>query len=239
MTERLGLVATESGYPGPRTGQAGDPGARRRTRAGLLTATLLAVATVLSAPVQATAASTWTMQDRFARETVRQGDEDTSTYAIEHVTELQRRLHRAGSYDGPVTGYFGSLTKAAVERFQRAVNLPVSGVATHATWERLIPRSTRLWRAPDVCKTDGWHACYNRTRHEVMLFHNGTLWNAWLVRGGASDTPTRRGRHHVYYRDVDHVSSQFGSPMPYSQFFDRGQALHGSRAMMDPYHGHS
>jgi hypothetical protein len=27
--------------------------------------------------------------------------------------------------------------------------------------------------------------------------------------------------------------------MPYSQFFSGGQALHGSRNMMDPYEGHS
>jgi hypothetical protein len=27
--------------------------------------------------------------------------------------------------------------------------------------------------------------------------------------------------------------------MPYSQFFSGGQALHGSRLMMDPYVGHS
>ena len=34
------------------------------------------------------------------------------------VTELQKRLTALGDYSGPVTGYFGSLTQAAVEKFQ-------------------------------------------------------------------------------------------------------------------------
>jgi lipoprotein-anchoring transpeptidase ErfK/SrfK len=74
----------------------------------------------------------------------------------------------------------------------------------------------------------------------VNLYHDGVLLNSWLVRGGGASTPTRTGTFRVYYRDIDHVSSTFDSaPMPYSQFFSGGQALHGSRLMMDPYVGHS
>jgi hypothetical protein len=74
----------------------------------------------------------------------------------------------------------------------------------------------------------------------VNLYHDGALLNSWLVRGGSSSTPTRTGTALVYYRDIDHVSSTFDdAPMPYSQFFSGGQALHGSRLMMDPFVGHS
>jgi hypothetical protein len=92
---------------------------------------------------------------------------------------------------------------------------------------------------PKVCKNPGWHACYDRQAHQVTLWHNGTLHNSWLVRGGGSQYKTRLGTNRVYYRDIDHVSGLYGSPMPYSQFFDGGQALHGSALMMNPFVGHS
>ena len=67
-----------------------------------------------------------------------------------------------------------------------------------------------------------------------------TVIPAAAVRGGDYYTPTRTGRFRVYYRDIDHVSTTYDdAPMPYSQFFSGGEALHGSRYMMDPYVGHS
>ena len=178
---------------------------------------------------------------RFARETVRYGDQDTSSSHIEHVYELQYRLTWAGVYDGPVTGYFGDLTQAAVKRYQRRIHLPASGVADTATWRHLIPATIRGRKhIPDACADgSGWDACYDRTRHEVTLWRDGKPRNAWLVRGGGSDTPTRTGDFTVYYRDIDHVSGLYDSPMPYSQFFSGGQAFHGSATMVDPFTGHS
>ncbi len=35
------------------------------------------------------------------------------------------------------------------------------------------------------------------------------------------------------------MSSIYGTPMPYSQFFSGGQAFHGSPFMMDPWQDHS
>ncbi len=43
-----------------------------------------------------------------------------------------------------------------------------------------------------------------------------------------NDTPTREGLFHVYWKDEDHVSNEFGSAMPFSMFFDGGQAVHYS-----------
>jgi len=181
------------------------------------------------------------LKKRLAREVVKRGDEDRGVHAIEHVTELQHRLHRAHVYRGPVTGYFGDLTRAAVQRFQRRAQLRVSGVATEATWRVLLPRTVRNRDAlPRKC-TDGvgWHACYDRSRHQVTLWKRGRLWNTWLVRGGDRGYETRTGRFRVFYRDKDHVSGIYGTAMPYSQFFSGGQAFHGSPSMLDPYGGHS
>ena len=73
----------------------------------------------------------------------------------------------------------------------------------------------------------------------MTLWHNGEMRNSWLVRGGDSTTPTRTGTYAVFLRDIDHVSSLFDAPMPYAQFFDGGQALHGSVYMIDPFVDHS
>ncbi len=43
------------------------------------------------------------------------------------VIELQTRLTAIGFYKGPITGYFGGLTKAAVTAFQKANGLPATG----------------------------------------------------------------------------------------------------------------
>jgi hypothetical protein len=178
---------------------------------------------------------------RFNREVVRPGDVDADPYHIEHVYEVQRRLLRLGLFDAIPNGTFGPVTKAGVMSFQRANGLPVTGVVTHRTWRPLIKQTVLGKRSvPKVCKRRGWHACYDRLHHQVSLYHRGVLLNSWLVRGGAADTPTRTGSFVVYLRDIDHVSGMYDdAPMPYSQFFSGGQALHGSRLMMDPYVGHS
>jgi lipoprotein-anchoring transpeptidase ErfK/SrfK len=219
--------------------------------AALATAALTTALTTVLAPAAASASaasarpgavgSRAAAPAKLVRETVSYGDQDTSASKIQHVHELQYRLRCAGVYDGPVTGYFGDLTKAAVQRYQRRTDLPVSGIAGRATWKRLIAATIR-GRAdiPAACEDGtGWDACDDRTRHEVTLWHDGVLINAWLARGGAADHQTRTGDFTVYYRDIDHVSSLYDSPMPYSQFFSGGEAFHGSATMVDPFTGHS
>lgn len=207
-----------------------------------LTALLLALTALAPAELatlDSTNAATWSLRDRFSREVVQRGDVDRDPYHIEHVYEVQLRLQRLGLFDVRPTGTFGPITEAGVKAFQKRNGLPVTGRVGYSTWPPLIRQSVR-GRAgvPTDCKSTGWHACYDRWWHQVNLYHNGKLFSSWLVRGGSATTPTRTGRFHVYYRDVDHVSSLFNTPMPYSQFFSGGQALHGSRVMMDPYVGH-
>jgi hypothetical protein len=206
---------------------------------------VLLLSLAVLAPLQAmtaepAGAATRAHSDRFRREVVERGDVDRDPYHIEHVYEVQIRLKRLGFFHVQPTGTFGPITEAAVKAFQKQNGLPVTGRVDQRTWRPLINQSVRGRNAvPAGCTTKGWHACYDRRWHQVNLYHGGTLLNSWLVRGGASDTPTRLGKFRVYYRDIDHVSSVFHTPMPFSQFFSGGQALHGSRLMMDPYVGHS
>ncbi|NEP12325.1 MAG: peptidoglycan-binding protein [Symploca sp. SIO2C1] len=49
------------------------------------------------------------------------------------VASLQRNMQTSGYYNGPITGYYGSFTEAAVIAFQKAKGLQVDGIAGPAT----------------------------------------------------------------------------------------------------------
>ncbi|MBD1897007.1 peptidoglycan-binding protein [Coleofasciculus sp. FACHB-129] len=53
------------------------------------------------------------------------------------VTALQTNLMAANYYKGPVTGYYGKLTEAAVRRFQAISDLDADGIAGSETLEAL------------------------------------------------------------------------------------------------------
>jgi lipoprotein-anchoring transpeptidase ErfK/SrfK len=46
------------------------------------------------------------------------------------------------------------------------------------------------------------------------------------VRSGRAGDRTRTGWFRIYRRDKHHWSSLYDAPMPYSQFFSRGEAFH-------------
>lgn len=210
---------------------------------GALLSAGLAAGVLLLAPVgsdAATADARAPMDRRFSREVVQAGDRDRSPYHIEHVRELQWRLRREGQFRFHPNGRFGPATLAAVTRFQRRHDLRPSGRANRATWRVLLTDSNKnLHTARRRCSGQGWHVCYDRHNHQLTLWRNGRFWNTWLVRGGMAGNKTRTGDFTVFRRYRHHRSNLFGSAMPYSQFFSGGEALHGSRIMMDPYKGHS
>ena len=53
------------------------------------------------------------------------------------VTSLQKKLQSAGYFDGPITGYYGSLTQEAVINFQKAKGLTANGIADEETLQAL------------------------------------------------------------------------------------------------------
>ncbi len=66
------------------------------------------------------------------------------------VKDLQKQLQAAGYYEGPVTGYFGSLTEAGVIRFQQAKGLRASGIADSATLATLAKGGPRPAPSPNT-----------------------------------------------------------------------------------------
>lgn len=69
------------------------------------------------------------------------------------VTQLQQNLTAAGFYDGPITGYYGELTQAAVMRFQQARGLSADGIAGPATLTAL--QNTGTTYQPTATPTTG------------------------------------------------------------------------------------
>jgi DNA invertase Pin-like site-specific DNA recombinase/peptidoglycan hydrolase-like protein with peptidoglycan-binding domain len=79
---------------------------------------------------------------------------DGSTVQQRRVRVLQRALRRHRAAPGPVDGYFGPLTEAAVLRFQTAAGVAVDGVVGPHTWKALAPakRGGRTRNAADKRK---------------------------------------------------------------------------------------
>jgi Putative peptidoglycan binding domain/L,D-transpeptidase catalytic domain len=193
-----------------------------------------------TATATATPAPTMAGYPRFYRASVKRGDADGDVYHIRNIRELQYRLRWAGVYTASATGYFGPITETAVKAFQRRVGLPVTGAVNLPTWQKLISATTRyLYRVPAVCKASGWHSCYDRASHQLFGYYSGTLWNVWLVRGGAYASQTDLGTFTVYARYATKTSTIYGTLMHYFQKYNGAEGLHGSITMIDPLVGHS
>jgi peptidoglycan hydrolase-like protein with peptidoglycan-binding domain len=159
----------------------------------------------------------------------------------DEVRELQARLRQIDWFEGDVTGFYGDLTTEAVEGFQAKREIPVTGEVDQRTMDRLLGMTTEPTAAElanqlgentpgalDPRCTTGRVLCIDKTSSTLRYVVDGTVVQTLDVRFGASSTPTREGTFSVTYKDADHVSSLYGSSMPYSMFFSRGQAVHYS-----------
>jgi L,D-transpeptidase catalytic domain/Putative peptidoglycan binding domain len=158
------------------------------------------------------------------------------------VRELQARLRQIAWFSGDVTDHYGEHTVAAVRGFQAKRQVAVTGAVDRTTLDLLQtmthqPTADELAnRRPDPadgapldarCRT-GRALCIDKTSSSLRWVVDGHVRKSLDVRFGSSYTPTREGLFHVYWKDRDHVSHEYGSAMPLSMFFSRGQAVHYS-----------
>lgn len=159
------------------------------------------------------------------------------------VRSLQARLRQIAWFSGKVTDSYGPATRAAVAGFQAKRGLPDLGYVDAATLARL-KAMTRTPTADELANkisdgtftdapldprcTTGRTLCIDKTSRTIRWVVDGEVRRTMAVRFGASYTPTREGLFHVESKSRDHVSSLFGSAMPFAMFFSRGQAVHYS-----------
>jgi peptidoglycan hydrolase-like protein with peptidoglycan-binding domain len=155
------------------------------------------------------------------------------------VRDLQARLVSIQWLFGDVTGTYDDATVEAVKGFQAKREIPVTGEVDQRTLDRLHAMTStpthaamyNLGNQPGAldarCRT-GRVLCIDKTSQTLRWVVDGQVQQTLDVRFGASYSPTREGVFHVYWKDEDHVSQLYGSEMPYSMFFSRGQAVHYS-----------
>ncbi|QKW08777.1 L,D-transpeptidase family protein [Streptomyces sp. NA04227] len=156
------------------------------------------------------------------------------------VRELQARLRQLKHFDRSPTGYYGSITANSVSAFQGAHGLTRTGKADLKTWlkvqdltdvptrDELYPPTTRQPAKPDSRCLKGRVLCISKTSRTLQWMVNGKVLAAMDVRFGSQYTPTREGEFSVFWKNKDHVSTLYDTPMPYAMFFSGGQAVHYS-----------
>ncbi|MBW5424480.1 L,D-transpeptidase family protein [Streptomyces sp. BG9H] len=144
----------------------------------------------------------------------------------------QRELEREVGL--PVDGRQSPADCEAIRRLQQRLGIrPADGHASTRTYRFVL--ADRIRRDPAErrgCPARSYRVtCVDLTR-QILWTQTGRklVFDPVPVRSGRDGLETRRGWHRVYWKSRDHFSSLYQVPMPFAQFFDGGQALHGTRS---------
>ncbi|MEV7413707.1 L,D-transpeptidase family protein [Streptomyces sp. NPDC089919] len=132
----------------------------------------------------------------------------------------------------PVDGRQSEADCRAVRAFQEAQGLdPADGYPDLATYRTtLVVEERRHPNRDGRCPAEaGRVVCVDLTRQLMWVQRGGKpVYQAVPVRSGREGQETRTGRHEIDERVIDEHSELYDdAPMPYAQYFDGGQALHG------------
>ncbi|MGW7441198.1 L,D-transpeptidase family protein [Streptomyces sp. NPDC054849] len=120
----------------------------------------------------------------------------------------------------------------AIRAFQRKNGLtPADGYPGVATFRTMLVVAARPDpNADGDCPVRSYRVtCVDMDRQLLWVQRDGdVVFPPVPIRTGRDTQETRRGWHEVYWRSKNHTSTLYAnSPMPFSQFFDGGQAIHG------------
>lgn len=119
----------------------------------------------------------------------------------------------------------------AIRRFQQTHRIapatgfagPVTGAMVRVARARKNPN--RAGHCPTLTQRT---ACVDLNRQLMWIQQGGrVILEPMPIRSGAPTMETRTGSYRIYLRRWRHISNLYGTRMPYAQFFDRGEALHG------------
>ncbi|MER7072178.1 peptidoglycan-binding protein [Terrabacter sp. NPDC000476] len=162
------------------------------------------------------------------------------------VRELQRRLGAKKLWPYAFSGVYGWTLGQKVLAFQRAYDVPQSGVVDQRTWARLravtwtpgtfdqhrylsgarplMPAASSLDKR---CRT-GRVMCVDKDTRTLTWVVDGKPLMVMWARFGKRGLETREGTFRVSRKYEYVISNLFFTPMPYSMFFSGGQAVHYS-----------
>ena len=107
-------------------------------------------------------------------------------------------------------------------------------VATVGLWMVVTPATADAATMP--CARAA-RACVDPATQEAWLVRGGkVIYGPVKVRTGRPGFRTAPGTFHVTFKDRNHVSSVYHTPMPYSVFFNGGDAFHQG-SLTVPSHG--
>jgi len=117
----------------------------------------------------------------------------------------------------------------AIRKFQRKNGIePAEGYAGTVTG-KVVKRLRLSADRADKCDARAKVVCVDLKSQTAWIAKKGKItWGPYAIRSGRDGYETRTGLFHVYTKDIDHVSSIYGSPMPYAMFFSGGIAFHTS-----------
>ena len=168
---------------------------------------------------------------------------NTESISVGTRSPAVKTLHRKLRFLTPYQKIFGH---EATHKTLRAVNHlrfkyglpPVEKVG--AKTAALINSKYGKGKVPQRCLQKQKIVCVSTHQKVGKLFVRGEPVLTFDTRFGTSATPTRKGLHYVYSKQEYLISDLTGTPMPYSLFFDGGQALHYSEFFArDGYNGGS
>ncbi|MFD4631556.1 L,D-transpeptidase [Streptomyces sp. NPDC058284] len=142
--------------------------------------------------------------------------------------ELERELRL------PVDGRQSTADCEAIRRLQRRLGIrPADGRATLRTYRLVV--ADRVRRDPAArrdCPVRPYRiTCVDLTRQVLWVQSGrGLVFDPVPIRSGRDGLETRKGWQRVYWKSRDHYSTIYHVAMPYAQFFNGGQALHGTRS---------
>ncbi|MEV0319862.1 L,D-transpeptidase family protein [Streptomyces sp. NPDC050658] len=141
--------------------------------------------------------------------------------------QLERELRR------PVDGVQSPEDCAAIRNLQRRLGVkPADGRASLRTYRVLVAdQARRNPAARKACPARAYRVvCADLTRQILWVqVKRRLVFDPVPMRSGRDGLETRRGWHRIYWKHRDHFSTIYDVPMPYAQFFNGGQALHGTR----------
>nr|WP_231974353.1 L,D-transpeptidase [Tessaracoccus timonensis] len=89
-------------------------------------------------------------------------------------------------------------------------------------------RTNPAYNLDSRCYSGARVMCASKKDRKLYYVMDGKVVKVLDARFGARSNPTRNGVHYVYWKSRHHVSSIYGTAMPWAMFFDGGQAVHYS-----------